>query len=275
MSKKNKIIVHEEEPTSKAAKIADTIPEKDIFLLNEEFQLLDPDHHHHFNRPSNETVNLSHSIAERLKQHGYIDHFLDHVLGLMIVKSSGTSNVAGIMVVGAVGVPDLHLCQAHQVHGDKPLYKMSFARSNLMNFFKSKPGFIPERFLETGFFEHAGYAIAACSTLSISRCYEYFKSLGHLDSAIINELFPDDGSVIIPQPKSLAEENQRRTLLMNSIEFIKTFNNKTYEITTKDGRHLNVKVRLEVEEIEVGDLEIFEKLLCYRVLESSIKGNNN
>jgi hypothetical protein len=218
---------------------------------------------------SNTSVpNLPKPISERLIDHGFSHGVGDHVLGLLILKSSTDHSLSGTIVVGGVGIPGLSLCKANQVtkEGNK-LYKMSFASKALVEYFVAN-SFIPKKYLDLGFFNlSGGYAIAAASTLSIPRCAEHFQQL-HVEPDKLNELFPLGGARISPQPKSAAEEQSRRQELQNSIEWLKSFDDLSYHVLSKDGRDLTFKVRLEIEELEVGDNELLERLLCFRVLES-------
>jgi hypothetical protein len=218
---------------------------------------------------SNTSVpNLPKPISERLIDHGFSHGVGDHVLGLLILKSTADHSLSGTIVVGGVGIPGLSLCKANQVtkEGNK-LYKMSFASKALVDYFVAN-SFIPKKYLDLGFFNlSGGYAIAAASTLSIPRCADYYSQL-HVEPEKLNDLFPLGGARINPQPKSAAEEQSRRQELQNSIEWLKSFDDLSYHVLSKDGRDLTFKVRLEIEELEVGDNELLERLLCFRVLES-------
>lgn len=243
------------------------LPTKDIWTMNAECEK------HSSANPVIGTPN-SVPIFQRLVQRGFHLGVGDHVLGMLILKSSPSGNLAGVIVVGAVGIPNLRLCQSHQEHNNKPLMKMSFATSTLVEHFKRLPGFIPDRFLATGFFDHMGYAIAACSTLNISNCLEYFL-LSKLDNETHDHnLFPAGGA-IAPQPKSFVEEEARREELQNSIDFIKGFDGLLYKVVSNNGHEVSLKVRLEVEEMEIPDMELFEKLLSVRVVETHHLSNSH
>jgi hypothetical protein len=194
-------------------------------------------------------------------------HFGDHPIGLLILKSSETKKLAGL-IVGAAAIPNLKVCQSHQIFNGNPVMKLSFANKKLLDYLVSVPNFIPKQYLETGFLDQKGYAIGACSTLSIRRCHEYFELL-HVADEQLDELFPIGGAAIAPQPRSIVEEEDRRHELCNLIEQIKSIDQLEYEKIAKDGRKVQLRVRIVIEEMETRDNELLEKLLCYRVLESN------
>jgi hypothetical protein len=137
----------------------------------------------------------------------------------------------------------------------------------LVDYFLSSNDFIPKQYLDTGFFDHKGYAIGACSTLSIRRCSNYFEQLNVADEAL-DDLFPPGGAAIVPQPRTILEEEQRRQELWNLIEQIKSKDKLEYEKTAKNDRKMKLRIRIEIEEMETPNNELLEKLLCYRVVES-------
>jgi hypothetical protein len=207
------------------------------------------------------------SFSQRLIDHGFQQGVGDHVLGALIVKSP-EKVLHGAIIIGAPGIPGLSICKSNQWYENHQLMKMSFATHEFVDHFLRIPGYIPERFLNFGIFNHYGYAIGVCSAMDISKCHEFYQLL-NIEENQIDVMFPVGGAAIAPQPKSLEEEDQRRQELMNSLEFIKTFNGLVYHKLSKKGQNLTFKVRLEMEEVEVEDIEIFEKLMCYRVLESN------
>lgn len=247
----------------------DTEHPKDIFQQNAQCTVQAP------RRPSLPGASVTSAgsvapkpISERLIEHGFTHGIGDHVLGLLILKSTTDHSLSGTIVVGGVGIPGLAMCKPNQVNkeGEK-LYKMSFASKALVDFFVEH-SFIPKKYLDLGFFNlSGGYAIAAASTLSIPHCADLFNQL-HLEPEKINELFPVGGARISPQPRNAAEEQAHRQELLNSIAWLKSFDDLSYHVLSKDGRDLTFKVRLEVEEMEVPDNELLERLLCFRVLES-------
>lgn len=189
------------------------------------------------------------------------------LVGLLILKSAKDKTICGVIIVGAADIPESSICKSHQFHEGKAMFKMTFATHAWLEYFKTIPGFIPSDFVKTGIFDHYGYAMGVCSTMSIPKCVEYFQSL-HLNEEQIETFFPVGGAAIARQPISL-EEEQRRQEILNSIDYLKSLNGLQYKKLSKLGRPLKFKVRLEIEEMEISDLELFEKILCYRVLESN------
>jgi hypothetical protein len=125
---------------------------------------------------------------------------------------------------------------------------MTFGKSGIIDFLKTH-NFIPEEYLKTGIFDSHGYVIAACSTLRISKCYEYLNSLSLTDDQIA-DFFPA-GAGILPQPASQAEEDVRREELQNTIAYMKGRAGVIFQRKCKDGHLVNLKVRVELDELDI------------------------
>jgi hypothetical protein len=270
LSKVNPNKPNEDEPAAKVSKIEEALSTKevnktdaDIFRMNSQCSIQSP------KRASVAApASAPKSIKDRLTQRGFEHSIGDHPLGVLVLKSTVDGNLLGAIVVGAVGIPGLSLCKAHQVGREgQPLYKMTFASKSQVDFLLSVEGFIEDRFKDTGFFNKVGYALASCSTLCIQRCSNYFNGL-NLEPSKVNELFPIGGARIAPQPTNMEEEQLHRQELLNSINFIKSFDGLIYHVEGKDHQELTIRARVEVEEMAIPDCELLEKLLCYRVLES-------
>jgi hypothetical protein len=265
---------HEDEPAAKLPKIEQEAlltkeaikTDADIFRMNSQCSIQSPKRAIAVSVAAPAAV--PQSIKDRLIDRGFEHSIGDHPLGVLVLKSAIDDTLLGAIVVGAVGIPGLSLCKAKQVGREgQPLYKMSFASKAQVDFFLSIEGFIEERFKDTGFFGKVGYAIGSCSTLCIQRCSNYFNGL-NLEASRVNELFPIGGARIAPQPTNLAEEQIHRQELLNTINYIRSFNGLMYHVEGKSHQDLTIRVRVEVEEMLIPDCELLEKLLCYRVLES-------
>jgi hypothetical protein len=208
-----KRVIHpsEQENVSKDRKIDDSVslvtPE-DIFADNAKFQSE--------LRATSSSSSSVQNIAQRMIERGFTQGIGDHPLGLLILKSQVTKEITGLLVKGAADIPGLHICQSRQFFNEKSMMKLSFSNKRLLDYFISIPGFIPPEYLETGFLDHGGYAIGACTILSIRRCNEYFDLLNVPEDKVAS-LFPVGGAAIAPQPKSAVEVDQRRQELINLI----------------------------------------------------------
>jgi hypothetical protein len=241
-------------------------PHDNIFSVNERCDLHLPMRSHE-SPAHGELSGALPPISQRLLRRPDSDGKKDHVIGLLILRNSETRLLNGVIVVGAALVPNVGICKYHQTNDEgHALYKMSFAPKVFVDYLLSHE-MIPHQFRQTGFFK-SGYAIGACATLSIPKCFQYYTQLNVPESKV-SELFPDNGARILPQPKNISEEQERRVELEASIQFLKSLDKTVYESDSKDGHPVKNIIRVEVEEIEIPDPDILERLLCYRVLESN------
>jgi hypothetical protein len=256
-----------DEISGKAVKIDEgSSPHDNIFSVNERCDLHLPMRSHESPAHGERNILLS-PISQRLIRRPDSDGKKDHVIGLLILRNSETQLLSGLIVVGAALVPNVGICKYHQTNDEgNPLYKMSFSPKVFVDYLISHE-IIPLQFRQTGFFK-SGYAIGACATLSIPKCFQYYTQLNVPESKIY-ELFPDNGARILPQPKNISEEQERRGQLETTIQFLKSLDKTVYESDSKDGHPVKNIIRVEVEEIGIADNEILERLLCYRVLESN------
>jgi hypothetical protein len=271
MSKISRVNEVTSTPNEDEAMINETKGKDDIFDVNSQCNF------HVARRPvppanvsaeSHPLLDVEAPFSKRLVELGFHDGVGDHPLGLLILKSAKEKTISGVIIVGSADIPEASICKSHQFHQGKALYKMTFATHAWLEYFKTLPGFIPTDFMTTGIFDHYGYAMGVCSTMSIPKCAEYFQSL-HLNEEQIDSFFPVGGAAIARQPSSLQEEEQRRQEIVNSIDYMKTLHGSQYKKLSKLGRPLKFRVRLEIEEMEISDMELFEKILCFRVLESN------
>jgi hypothetical protein len=254
----------EDEHSIMKRKIDDLSPQDDIFSANETCSL---------HLPTRVTDSFVHggdnaSIAHRLMprppdQQGRHDH----VIGLLILRDKETGLLSGVIVIGAAMVPDLGICKYNQTNKDgHSMYKMSFAPKKFVDYLIAH-GMIPAVFKQTGFFK-SGHAIGAAKTLSIQRCAKYYSELNIPDDKV-GDFFAANGAAILPQPKNLSEEQDRRLELETTIEFIKEFDTREYHSISPEGQSVTNLIRVETEVMEIADPGILELLLCYRVLESN------
>jgi hypothetical protein len=264
MSKGKRLSVHVHENDSKLQKLEEPSSEDDIFSQNLKYnyQLLERRNLTVLQRKGIDAL----PIHERIISHGFSEGKYDHVIGMLIIRDANTHLLTGVIVIGAALIPNLNICKSHQVNDDgSPLFKMSFASKALVDYYNAQ-SFIPHQYCETSFFR-SGYAIGACETLMIDNCVKYYEEL-RVPEDKIEELFPAGGAAILPQPKNREEEQSRRVALEATINYIRGFDRTEYHSMFRNGRKVTNVIRVEVEELEASK-EIFERLLCYRVLESN------